>query len=116
MPGVRAEAAIAVSPMTWISALSATPQAGSFPVFCDVGPDGVNLAPAALTAAAPRCSVAVVTHAWGIPAPLDTLARTDEPLALIEDNSHAHGALHLGRPAGPLGPALPDPVPPARGV
>ncbi|MEU9168532.1 DegT/DnrJ/EryC1/StrS family aminotransferase [Streptomyces sp. NPDC048420] len=103
--GAHPEAGIAVSPMTWISALTATLHAGSFPVFCDVEPNGVNLAPAALAAAAPGCSAAVVTHAWGIPAPMDALGHIDEPVALVEDDSHAHGALYLGRPAGSLGAA-----------
>ncbi|MCT9080443.1 DegT/DnrJ/EryC1/StrS family aminotransferase [Streptomyces fulvoviolaceus] len=103
--GAHPEAGIAVSPMTWISAITATLHAGSFPVFCDLEPDGVNLDPTALAAVASSCSAAVVTHAWGIPARMDALAQTAEPLALIEDASHAHGAVYRGLPVGSLGAA-----------
>lgn len=42
------------------------------------------------------CSAAVVTHAWGIPAHMDDLAQTTEPLALIEDASHGDDAPSRG--------------------
>jgi perosamine synthetase len=97
--GARPDAGVAVSPMTWISALTAVFHAGSYPIFCDLEPGSPNLAPTALSAAGPDASAALVTHAWGIPARMDALlAAADVPL--IEDCSHAHGALYLGKAPG----------------
>lgn len=102
--GTHPEAGVAVSPMTWISALTASLHAGSFPVFCDVEPGSLNLDAKALAAAASACSATVVTHAWGVPARMDAI-NAATPLAVVEDCSHAHGALYLGRPVGGWGSA-----------
>jgi dTDP-4-amino-4,6-dideoxygalactose transaminase len=103
--GATPERGVLVSPMTWISALTAVFQAGSYPVFADIAPDRPTLAPAALTAAAvEQCAAALVTHAWGIPARMDELAAANT-LPLIEDCSHAHGAIYAGRPVGSWGVA-----------
>src|SRR5688572_11309417 len=43
--GVHPEAGVVMSPLTWISAIMAAFHAGSFPIFADVQPGGVNLDP-----------------------------------------------------------------------
>lgn len=103
--GGTPERAVLVSPMTWISALTAVFQAGSYPVFTDISPDRPTLDPAAVAAAdAEQCAAALVTHAWGIPARMDELS-TASNLPMIEDCSHAHGAIYAGRPVGSWGVA-----------
>lgn len=100
--GANQHAGVAVAPMTWISALTAVFHAGSFPIFCDIEPDSPNLA--APTIANEQCAAVLVTHAWGIPARMDTLTTaTDRPV--VEDCSHAHGAVYAGRPVGSWGAA-----------
>ncbi|MEU7894223.1 DegT/DnrJ/EryC1/StrS family aminotransferase [Nonomuraea sp. NPDC049152] len=102
--GVDPDAGVVMSPMTWMSAITVAFHAGSFPVFGDIEPASTHLAAAALAAAAPRCSAAMVTHAWGIPAPMDALVGAAD-LPVVEDCSHAHGALYRSRPVGSWGAA-----------
>lgn len=102
--GANDQVGVAVSPMTWISAITAVFHAGSFPVFCDIDPASPNLAPDSVAEAAESCSAVLATHAWGIPARMDALtAATDCPI--IEDCSHAHGAIYAKRPVGSWGAA-----------
>lgn len=103
--GTDSDQGVLVSPMTWLSALTAVFHAGSFPLFADLEPGGSsNLDPRAVAAHGAGCSVVMVTHAWGIPAAMDDLlAATGRPV--IEDCSHAHGALYRGRPVGSWGAA-----------
>lgn len=97
-------APVVVSPMTWISAITAVFHAGAIPVFCDIEPDSPNLSPIALGAMGIPAAAVIVTHAWGIPARVDALAAAVS-CPLIEDCSHAHGAIYRGRPVGSLGAA-----------
>ena len=86
-----------VVPMLWV---------GAVPVFCEseferLGIDPVD-AEAKITA---RTRAIVVTHLWGMPArmtELIALARKHN-LKIIEDASHAQGAIWRGRPCGTLG-------------
>lgn len=95
------DAGVVMSPMTWISAITAAFHAGTFPIFGDLEPGSPNLAPAA--ASAIECSTVLVTHAWGIPAPMYEFSRL--PIPVVEDCSHAHGAVSQGRPVGSWGAA-----------
>lgn len=99
--GVNPGQGVIMSPMTWISAITAAFHAGSFPVFADLAEDSPNLDPAAIDPA--DCSAILVTHAWGIPAPVDKLTSLQTPV--IEDCSHAPGAAYQGRPVGSWGMA-----------
>lgn len=92
---------VLMSPMTWISAITAAFHAGTFPVFADLEPGSPNLAPAA--ARTTDCSAVLVTHAWGIPAPMREFTRLSVPV--VEDCSHAHGAVSQGRSVGSCGAA-----------
>ena len=95
------DAGVVMSPMTWLSAITAAFHAGSFPVFADLAPGSPNLDPAAAVAAG--SPAVLITHAFGIPARMDEF--TLLPAPVIEDCSHAHGALHHGRPVGSWGRA-----------
>jgi dTDP-4-amino-4,6-dideoxygalactose transaminase len=86
--------------MTWISAITAIFQAGAHPVFCDIEPDTPNLSAKTLTS---NAAAIMATHAWGMPALVDQLAETGMPV--VEDCSHAHGAIYRGRPVGSWGAA-----------
>jgi len=98
------EAGVAVSPMTWISAITAIFQAGSYPVFCDIEPDSPNIAASAVAQVNGTCSAVLATHTWGIPARMDQLAQATD-LPIVEDCSHAHGALYQGKGVGSWGAA-----------
>jgi len=100
--GAGPDAGIIMSPMTWISAILVAFHAGSFPIFADLEPSGINLDPAAVPAAGHHGAV-LVTHAFGIPAQMDAL--TGQPAPVVEDCSHAHGARYAGRPVGSWGAA-----------
>ncbi|MGW3227292.1 DegT/DnrJ/EryC1/StrS family aminotransferase [Kitasatospora sp. NPDC001095] len=102
--GANPEAGVAVSPMTWISAITAVFQAGSYPVFCDIESDSPNIAASAVSQVADECSAVLATHTWGIPARMDELAAATD-LPIVEDCSHAHGALYQGRAVGSWGAA-----------
>ncbi|MGR7000738.1 DegT/DnrJ/EryC1/StrS family aminotransferase [Yinghuangia aomiensis] len=94
------DAGIAMSPLTWISAITSAFHAGSFPRFVDLAPDSPNLDPGAV----PDDRAAVlVTHTYGIPAPMDAVLATGIPT--VEDCSHAHGAVYQGQPVGSWGAA-----------
>jgi dTDP-4-amino-4,6-dideoxygalactose transaminase len=99
--GASPDAGVAMSPMTWISAITAAFQAGSYPLFADLAAHSPNLDPPHIDTA--QTSAVLVTHAWGIPAPVEEL--TSLPVPVIEDCSHAHGATYRGRPVGSWGAA-----------
>jgi len=89
----------------WASAMPAF-NLGATVVFADIQPDSLCLDPAdiehRITA---RTRAIVVVHYCGHPADMDPildLARR-HGLAVIEDVSHAHGALYKGRLVGSLG-------------
>jgi dTDP-4-amino-4,6-dideoxygalactose transaminase len=100
--GAGPDAGVVMSPMTWISAILVAFHAGSFPIFADLEPGGINLDPAAVPAASDHGAV-LVTHAFGIPARMDALI--GHPAPVVEDCSHAHGARYTGRPVGSWGAA-----------
>lgn len=89
----------------WATAASII-AAGSTPVFCDVDPTtGTIDVHRAESLISPRTVAIAVTHVYGIPADLDDLVALcrAKGLYLIEDCSHAHGAIYRGRPVGSIG-------------
>ncbi len=99
--GATPELGVAMSPMTWISAITAAFHAGSFPVFTDLTESSPNLDPVVVDPEV--CSAVLVTHAWGVPAAMEQFTGLSVPV--VEDCSHAHGAIHRGRPVGSWGAA-----------
>jgi dTDP-4-amino-4,6-dideoxygalactose transaminase len=79
---------------------------GAVPVFCESEFERLGLDPEdAATKITPRTRALVVTHLWGMPGKmteLRTLARKHN-LRIIEDASHAQGAIWRDRPCGTLG-------------
>jgi perosamine synthetase len=76
---------------------------GAVPVLADAGPDTGNVTPEELDAVrAERATALVVTHLWGSPCPMDDIMPQARKRGwrVIEDCSHAHGAVYRGRPVG----------------
>src|SRR5262245_30793900 len=86
-----------VVPMLWV---------GAVPVFCESEFDRLGLDPAdAETKITSRTRAIVVTHLWGMPAKMTALIALarKHSLRIVEDASHAQGAMWRGRPCGTLG-------------
>jgi aminotransferase EvaB len=86
--------------------IAAIRAAGATPRFVDVEPGSLLLDASELERAlSPRSRCVIVIHLYGRPvvmAPIAEFARAHD-LKLIEDCSHAHGALHRGRHVGNFG-------------
>jgi len=82
--------------------------AGARPVFADVDPERLTLAPAAVSAAiTPRTAAILPVHLYGQAADMPALSAIAErhDLAIIEDCCQAHLATCAGRPVGTFGAA-----------
>jgi dTDP-4-amino-4,6-dideoxygalactose transaminase len=86
-----------VLPMVWL---------GAVPVFCESEEERLGIDPADMQRKiTPRTRAVVVVHLWGLPVKMTAIreiARQNK-LTIIEDASHAHGALWRGKPCGALG-------------
>jgi perosamine synthetase len=104
--GVRPGAEVIVPSYTFFASAAPILQCGATPVFCDIEPGTLTADPDDVERRiTPRTRAICVVHMWGNPARLDRfqeIARR-HGLALIEDCSHAHGALFRGRPVGSWG-------------
>ena len=110
--GVGAGSLVATVSHTAVATVAAIEMAGATPLLLDVEPGTYSLDPAELEAvldrpppSLPPLRAVVVVHLYGQPADmtpiLDLCARRG--VAVIEDCSQAHGALHRGRKVGTLG-------------
>lgn len=99
---------VIVPPFTFVATATSALFTHAAPVFADVDPVTLNIAPAAVEAAiTPRTRAIIAVHFGGVPADLDALRAIAEAhkLALIEDAAHAHGARWRGVPVGNFGRA-----------
>lgn len=81
-------------------------QTGAIPVLCEATIHDGNIDPIAIKRLiTPKTKAVMVTHMWGMPCDMDTIVAIckEHNLTLIEDCSHAHGALYKGRPVGSHG-------------
>jgi len=81
-------------------------QTGALPVLVEARASDGNIDPKAIEAAiTPRTKAVLITHMWGMPCDMDAIVAICKRhgLLLIEDCSHAHGALYKGRPVGSFG-------------
>ena len=88
---------------------TATPmlQYGAVPVFCDALADG-NMDPAEiLKKSTPKTKAVIVTHMWGLPCDMpkimENASRVNGGIKVLEDCSHAHGAVVAGKLVGSWG-------------
>jgi len=86
-----------VVPMLWL---------GAVPVFCESETDRMGLDPEDVRKKITNKTKAiVVVHLWGLPGKMTELFQIakEHDLKIIEDASHAHGAMWRGKPCGALG-------------
>jgi dTDP-4-amino-4,6-dideoxygalactose transaminase len=86
-----------VLPLVWL---------GAVPVFCESEPERMGLDPADMEAKiTPRTKAIVVVHLWGMPSRMSEITALAQrhKLKIIEDASHAQGALWRDKLCGTLG-------------
>ena len=79
---------------------------GATPVFADVDPDTICINPKDIEhRITPRTKAIVVVHYAGMPADMDAIMKiaAKHNLKILEDCSHAHGALYKGKEIGTFG-------------
>lgn len=79
---------------------------GATPVFADVDPDTLCIDPMDLEKRiTARTKAVVVVHYAGMPAEMDAIMAIagDHDVKVLEDGSHAHGALYKGKEVGTFG-------------
>lgn len=97
---------VIVPPLTWISDVASVLQNGFTPVFADIDPRTLGMAPQQILAKVTERTRAVfLTHVQGFDALTDELLAELERrgIPLIEDVCESHGATHGGRRLGSLG-------------
>lgn len=97
---------VIVPAFTFVATATAVLLCHARPVFADIDPNTLTLAPAQVEAAiTPRTRAIIVVHFGGRPADMDALAplARNRGLALVEDAAHAHGAQWRGVPVGNFG-------------
>jgi dTDP-3-amino-3,4,6-trideoxy-alpha-D-glucose transaminase len=103
--GVGAGDDVVTSPLTAAFTGLAILAAGARPVFADVEPDTLNVAPDTVARAiTPRTRALLPVHLHGHPADLDPLREIARArgIPLVEDACQAHGARYKGRVVGAL--------------
>ena len=91
---------------TFLSTVVPILQCNGTPVLCDIDSVTLTVDPDSLRRAiTPRTRAIVLTHIWGHPADMDPICATarEYGLPIIEDCSHAHGAMYKGRKVGTIG-------------
>lgn len=86
-----------VLPMAWC---------GLVPVFCESELETLGIDPDDMRRKiTERTKAVVIVHLWGLPCKVDEIRRvcSEFNLRIIEDASHAHGAMNHGQPCGGLG-------------
>ena len=93
-------------PFTFVATAAAIVYTGATPVFVDIDPEMLTMAPAAIERViTPRTKAIMPVHLYGHAADMDPIldiARR-RGLVVIEDAAQAHGAAYKGRPCGSLG-------------
>ncbi|NQT81777.1 DegT/DnrJ/EryC1/StrS family aminotransferase, partial [bacterium] len=91
----------------WASTLPAY-NLGAVPVFADIDPDTLCIDPGDIEhRITPRTKAIVLVHYAGMPADMDAIMNiaAKHDLRVLEDCSHAHGALYKGEEVGTFGDA-----------
>lgn len=97
---------VIVPPLTWISDVASVLQNGFTPVFADIDPRTMGMAPEQILAKiTDRTRAVFLTHVQGFDALTDELIAELERrnIPLIEDVCESHGATHGGKRAGSIG-------------
>lgn len=97
---------VIVPPISFISTASCILMQNAIPVFADCEPVTLGLDPADVERRiSPRTKAIIPVHLFGYPCDMDGLMAVARKhgIAVIEDASHAHGALYHGTKAGAIG-------------
>lgn len=97
---------VIVPAYTWHASATPVLQCGATPVFCDIDPRTLTADPDDIERRiTDRTKAICVVHVWGNPAEMDRIMKIARPrnIAVIEDCSHAHGAVYQGRAVGTWG-------------
>lgn len=97
---------VIVPTYTWHASITPILHCAATPVFCDIDPRSLTASPEDIERRiTPRTKAVCVVHVWGNVCDMDRIVSLCERhgLLLIEDASHAHGALWRGRPVGSFG-------------
>ena len=104
--GVEPGDEVITSAYTWHLQVSQILALHAIPVFCDVDPVNACIDPGDIEQKISRRTKAIaVVHPFGAVAPMDEILEIARRrgLAVVEDCSHAHGALYKGRKVGTIG-------------
>ncbi|BEV17733.1 DegT/DnrJ/EryC1/StrS family aminotransferase [Herbaspirillum sp. DW155] len=97
---------VIVPPLTWVSDIATVIQCGFTPVFADIDPHSLAMAPDQILAKiSERTRAVFLTHVQGFDGLTDELLSELESrnIPLIEDVCESHGATHNGRRLGSFG-------------
>lgn len=91
---------------TWICTISPVPLLGARHVFCESDPRTMVADPEDIRRRiTPKTKAIVVVHLWGWVCDMDAIMEISREtgVPVIEDCSHAHGAMYKGKPVGSIG-------------
>ena len=97
---------VIVPPLTWISDIASVLQNGFTPVFVDIDPQSLAMAPKQVLAKiTPKTRAVFLTHVQGFDGLTNELIEELEKkkIPLIEDVCESHGATHEGKKCGSFG-------------
>lgn len=91
---------------TWICSIAPALFLGARPVFCESDPESALIDPQDIRRRiTDKTAAIVVVHLWGNVCDMDPIMEISHEtgIPVIEDCSHAHGAMYKGRPCGSIG-------------
>lgn len=97
---------VIVPSYTWHATATPILQCGATPVFCDIDPRTLTADPDDIERRiTPRTQAISVVHVWGNPAEMDRIMAiaNRHKVRVVEDCSHAHGAVYKGKAVGTWG-------------
>ena len=104
--GIGAGDEVIVPPYTFLATASAVLMANAVPVFADIDPDTLCIAPERIREAITEKTRAIIpVHFAGLPADMDAIGAIakEHDLVVIEDACHAWGSEWKGRKVGAIG-------------
>jgi len=104
--GVEPGDEVIVPSYTWWATATPILSCNGIPIFCDIDPKTLCADPQDIRRKiTPYTKAIIVTHMWGHPCEMDEIMKIAKlyKIAVIEDASHAHGAIYKGRKVGTIG-------------
>lgn len=90
---------------TWICTIAPAVVLGARPVFCESDPESMMIDPDDIRRKiTSKTAAIVVVHLWGNVCDMDPIMEISREtgIPVVEDCSHAHGAMYKGRPCGSI--------------